>query len=148
MFFYMWSGVEDMLLEAIAVYALARPCRHISLHFGGVMVDPDAAGDVDEFAAACSRVVEDQTGYVVQFERKVHYALLDEIKAKARMRMEIGGSQSLLADGNCIPAAAAFVTAQVAQLEAEAAKNNLVNRRAASNKYRSYKEGRMQFLGD
>ena len=137
-----------MILEAMAVHTLERPCRHVSLHYDGLMVDAEVAGDPDEFAAECARVVADQTGYVVQIKQKMHYSMLDRLKTNATMRMEVGGSRILLADGNCIPAAAAFVTAQAALVESEVAKNNAVNRRAALNKFRSYKDVRAQLLGD
>jgi len=111
------------------------------------MIGAEAAGDPDEFAAECARVVADQTGYVVRVELKMHYFLIDRLKTQATARMKVGGSQTLLADGNCIPAAAAFVTTQVALVESEVAKRNAVNSQAASNKFRSYKDVRMQLLG-
>ncbi|CAE7414269.1 unnamed protein product [Symbiodinium microadriaticum] len=71
--FYLWSAVEDMLLDPWLEHLLTLQPSHTSLHFDGVRVSRSVTGpDLTEFCRGCNAAIEKQTGFRVDIRAKTH----------------------------------------------------------------------------
>ena len=56
-FHYMWTAVEDNILEAWVSYLRRQDYQHISLHYDGVRIDNRGA-DVQEICTSSAAAIE------------------------------------------------------------------------------------------
>lgn len=62
-FFYMWSGVEDAVLEAWSDFLLLKRPTHLSLHFDGVRVNADVLENIDALISDSQDKIKERTGF-------------------------------------------------------------------------------------
>ena len=105
-FYYMWTAVEDFILEHWSVYLNRLKPTHLSLHFDGVRVNSDLRDDCDAFLQECEGHIERNTGFSVQLAKKEHHNVHSCLASLAMKTDEVASvPESLLQDGNCIPCA-------------------------------------------
>ena len=71
-FHYLWTGVEDVCLEALTDFIRQEPIVHLSLHFDCVRVDAERVRRSGNFKAEADHYVFDRTGYRVELVRNEH----------------------------------------------------------------------------
>ncbi|CAE7810987.1 unnamed protein product [Symbiodinium sp. CCMP2592] len=105
--FYLWSAVEDIVLDAWTNFVLRQKPKHISLHFDGIRVSRAVVGDdVEGFCRVCTAHIQEITGYKVEIRPKSNPDLLQDLRLSSRSRTLRGLLPApLQQDGNCIPAA-------------------------------------------
>ena len=69
-FFYMWSGVEDAVLEAWSDFLLLKRPTHLSLHFDGVRVNADVLENIDALISDSQDKIKERTGFSVRIRQK------------------------------------------------------------------------------
>ena len=67
-----WTGVDDVCLEAQTDFIRQEPIVHLSLHFDGVRVDAERVRRSGNFKEEADHYVFDRTGYRVELVRKEH----------------------------------------------------------------------------
>ncbi len=138
-FFHLYAGVEDYVLEAMADFALQKPVQHLSLHFDGIMLDTAAVQSRADFKTEAERFVEQATGYKVELTLKKHALFLDFLTQTCTAKSDVPLPPALLRDGNCILAALFRLSKTPALLQKEAGKKSATNALAASERCRSYR---------
>ena len=89
--FYLWSAIEDLVLDLWLQQLKMLQPKHISLHFDGVRVDKTVMGpDATEFCQECEKAIQESSGFPVQ------------IKVKQLVGTDLEVPEDLLANGNCI----------------------------------------------
>ena len=70
---YTWTPVEDHLLDVWTRMILQETVQHLSLHFDGVMVDPDRVRDDQQFIVESEDAIFMDTGYKVKIALKQNF---------------------------------------------------------------------------
>ena len=78
-FFYMWSGVEDAVLEAWSDFLLLKRPTHLSLHFDGVRVNADVLENIDALISDSQDKIKERTGFSVRIRQKIHKYFMEAI---------------------------------------------------------------------
>ena len=141
-FFYMWSAVEDTILESWSNYLLSKRPTHLSLHFDGVRINADLVEDVESLLSACQDKIKEATGFNVQIRQKIHQHFLEslaclDVTALNNVPAELQKSP------NCIPCALwhlAVAEDKEKLLQAFLQIDSQQNAFAAERKYRTYQQ--------
>ena len=141
--FYTWTSVEDYILEAWVRFVLGRCSRpaHLSLHFDGIMTDPNVLSNDEEFAKESEEAILHATRYRVKIARKCRNSFMDTIFGEGSttaVQEPLPGA--LKRPGNCALAAIARATAKVRAIAAKASASNKDNRDAMERKVRTYRQ--------
>ncbi|CAK0822362.1 unnamed protein product [Prorocentrum cordatum] len=142
--YYTWTLVEDLILNAWSGHVIStlRNVSHLSLHYDGLMINPEAVADDETFAADCQGAILRATGFDVSIVRKTLHTFLELVKLNgthARAPFPVL-PKSLLKNGNCIPAALATATQRQQAIGRLASASNAVNKAAERKGYRTYEE--------
>ena len=105
--FFLWSAVEDLVLEAWLDVVVKSNPAHISLRFDGVRISENAiSGDVSDFCKECELHIQRKTGYQVRIRPKYHSDMLGGVHTHAFERESLQDDvKELKQHGNCIPLA-------------------------------------------
>ena len=104
--FFMWSMVEDYILQKWLEFVLRYQASHVSLHFDGIRVNTPLPYDTDEYCKKCADHIAQSTEFAVTIRPKEHRYFLElfvkncTTTAKATVEHEF-----LELPGNCIPLA-------------------------------------------
>ena len=141
-FFYMWSGVEDTVLEAWCDFLLLKRPTHLSLHFDGVRVNADVVQDIDVLISDCQDKIKERTGFSVRIRQKTHKHFMEVVASLDSIALDNIPSD-LLKVPNCIPCALWHLAANQdkdnylqAFLHLDAPQNAF----AVERKYRTYQQ--------
>ena len=105
-FFFLWSAIEDYILESWLRFVPMQSSEHVSLHYDGIRVHLPPIIDVDDFCKECASHIARETGFVVRIRPKYHMDFLALVKCRATSTATLPGIDAVfLAHGNCIPAA-------------------------------------------
>eukprot|EP00959_Pyramimonas_sp_CCMP1952_P220838 4617409-Pyramimonas_sp.AAC.1 len=74
--------MEDLILNAWSGHVIAslRNVTHLSLHYDGLMINPEAVVDDESFAADCQGAILRSTGFAVSIVRKTTHTFLELVK--------------------------------------------------------------------
>ena len=105
-FFYMWTTIEDWIVESWTTKLRSVCPQHVSLHFDGVRLNSSLrawANDQRQFLEECERHIEKETGFRVNIVEKKHNSLLQLLQMSASEAADMEGVPSaLLKPGNSI----------------------------------------------
>ena len=88
-FFYLWTTVEDWILESWVSKLQTLSPEHLSLHFDGVRLTVDMtawANNQQKFLEDCERHIHEETGFKVTIVEKKHLSLLQLVQSSARQK--------------------------------------------------------------
>ena len=104
--FFLWSAVEDLVLEAWLDVVVKSNPAHISLHLDGVRISENAiSGDVSDFCKECELHIQRKTGYQVRIRPKYHSDMLGGVHTHAFERESLQDDvKELKQHGNKLPA--------------------------------------------
>ena len=115
-FHYVWTTAENQCLLALVEWLRTSECRHLSLHYDGVMVDAARCERQGAFGAEAAQAIADGTGFQVELVKKTDLTLLDRLRAKGVRQADItdptGALSALVKAGQSVPLAVAHVTGQ------------------------------------
>ena len=142
---YLWNGVEDNSVQAMASYVSRKPHTHLSLHFDGVRTDKlrcQAEEGADGTATAMCRALEAhvlaETGYKVNIVSKKHQYLRALVRELQAILATVVTSDLLLTAGNCIPLAYAALHNKVDEVVAKVTEGD--NASASAPTFRTYRD--------
>ncbi len=140
--FFLWSAVEDQILESWLGYVMEHSMDHVSLHYDGLRVRGDIATDMNAFCQLCSERINKETGYRVRIREKTHHYFRDILAKKARSCEQVYDiDEVLLRPGNCIVAAISHCVEDSTQLlEKLRDASDAANVAAVSRRARTYKQ--------
>lgn len=134
-FFYMWSGVEALVLNEALAFTMLRSPSHLSLHFDGFMLDRKTYQSNVDFLEECTVAVRDGTSYNVKWvNKKKHYAL-SALRNMADEAYKRPVPATFSNDGNCILNCIGYACNREADAQALIASNQFVGVR-----WKSYRE--------
>ena len=103
--FFLWTVVEDLVMEASTEKAVQLGPQHISLHFDGLRLDAVKVGiDVDAHCRDVEKYVHSKTKFHVRIRPKEHGDFMQLLRKKAKPDAT-SCPEELKSEGNCIPAA-------------------------------------------
>ena len=138
-FHYMWTAVEDYILEHWCNFLQRHRPTHLSLHFDGVRVNSDIHADMQELMTACEKHILESTGFAVRIIEKKHQLILDLVRQNSKSCNEIPVPDILLERGNCIPCGLWHLSGQRQLIEnALSVTDTIENRYYAERGVRTY----------
>jgi len=138
MFHFLWTAVEDYILESWTEFILQHEVQHLSLHFDGVLVDSSRVRKSPDFKAESEEHILKETGYKVNLVRKVPLVFLEGCRANALDVRGMDVPAQLLTAGNCIPCAMGQVLGNLAAYEAWVLPRTPINMQAELARSRPY----------
>lgn len=142
-FYYLWTSVEDYILEHWCEFLKRLQPSHLSLHFDGVRVSSDVSEDVAKIIQESEEHIRKSTGFDVKVVEKRHTHVLEAIKQKAKSSATGEPDEfpdALKKHGNCIPSSLWHLVASkkdlVRKIEAEHPQNTYCLERG----HRSYRQ--------
>ena len=143
MFYYMWTAVEDFVLEHWCRFLLRLKPTHLSLHFDGVRVNTNTHDDVSALQKECEEHIKTNTGFTVSLAEKKHLHVEDLLFSLSETKEQVDEvPEFLLADGNCIPCALWHLSDAQARERFETifSQDCTENRYCNERKHRTYKQ--------
>ena len=138
-FHYMWTAVEDYILEHWCNFLQRHRPTHLSLHFDGVRVNSDIHPDILELMTACEKHILESTGFALRIIEKKHQLILDLVRQNSKSCNEIPVPDILLERGNCIPCGLWHLSGQRQLIEnALSVTDTIENRYYAERGVRTY----------
>jgi hypothetical protein len=150
-FSYWWTSAEDYCLSSLLdmVTSVNVDCKHISLHFDGLMLSSDLVRECEKANGDCSftQLAEAEilrtTGFRIVVKEKVHESFVESIQkfpGRVPAGVDVDTLLTLNKSGNCIPAAFAFLTEAWIVVQTRLQEVCPQNTRAAERACRSYRD--------
>ena len=106
--YYMWTALEDYILDRIVEFITSERVQHLSLHYDGVRVQyNEPISNVAELCQDITLHVAKETGFTVQLKEKKHYPLFAMMHSLSKVQdtTSVALPDILKQDGQCIPVA-------------------------------------------
>ena len=104
--FFMWTAVEDAIIESWLRYIRKFKFAHCSLHFDGIRISRGGIQmSVEDFCIASADHIHTETGFAVRIREKKHYYLTELFAHVSTSTGKSSLQDVLRRRGNCIPAA-------------------------------------------
>lgn len=141
-FHYMWTAVEDFVLEQWLEFVKQQRPTHVSLHFDGVRVNRDITeGSVESFLRQSEQHIKANTNFSVDLVCKEHSHTQELICNAATKTEDLTDLPDLFVqDGNCVPCALWHLCDNTSQFETIFSSDCPENKYMSERKHRTYKQ--------